>query len=212
MGGLRRLGNRRTRAPRSATPEVTALENRELLASFLNFGKPKPAPAFIPPPVVGVEVQPNTLFPPNGKYVPVTVLGTVSDPSKTPPTASFQVTDEYRRDQPRGPVQLHRVGKGKYWFRFNINLQAQRAEEYPAGRRYYVVVGAGNMGGFGGQTVAVQVPLSLRDRGQPPQKLVKGTKLPPVNPPARTQNTFFQNILQNPLNFLNGLSPGRKKK
>jgi len=64
------------------------------------------------PPAVSVLAEPSSLWPPNGKMVPVTVSGTITDSLSgvNPSTAAFRVLDEYGDIQPSGPVSL---GLGK---------------------------------------------------------------------------------------------------
>lgn len=52
--------------------------------------------------------NPNTLWPPNGKSVPVTVSGVINDTSSgvNASTAAYSVTDEYGEIQPSGPITL----------------------------------------------------------------------------------------------------------
>src|SRR3954451_15250170 len=84
-------------------------------------------------------LAPALLFPPNGRFVPVTVTGTVQEfnfaggrltqlaPSqiKTPPTTNIQVVDEYRRVEPHGRIALTPRAKD-YTFTFTTYLQASR--------------------------------------------------------------------------------------
>lgn len=182
----RRIATDIARQQRRRIPEVVTLEGRRLLSLS----------------VTALEVTPSVLWPPNGRFVPVTVTGkllqfeivTVNDKSKVivrslpgERRANFQVTDEYRRIEPHGPVHLVDDGDGKYSFAFTIKLQASRVTEYPAGRRYYITFGAMDRDGWANSpdhtTVAVQVPISLKDRGSPPQKVPKRTKPLPL-PPA----------------------------
>lgn len=142
-----------TRRHRQCRVEVTPLEGRCLMFAGAT-----------------ATVTPDVLFPPNGRFVPVTVTGQVIETNKRlTPTASFQVIDEYRRVEPSGPITLVRRPDGNYDYSFTIRLQARRATQYPAGRRYYIIVAASDSEGGTGPTVAVQVPRSLTDRGDPPQ-------------------------------------------
>jgi hypothetical protein len=158
---------RRAKPRRRVAPEVAPLEGR-LLQYFS----------------VTAAVTPSTLWPPNGLYDPVTVSGTfkeyaivgtgakahiVYEKLPGPKKAHFFVTDEYRRDEPEGPITLVDLGGGQYGFSFTVHLQAKRATEYVAGRRYYVTVEANDTeNGWGGQTYPVQVPTSLANRGPRP--------------------------------------------
>lgn len=156
----RRPAQAKTR--RRAMPELTALEERKLLYFS-----------------VAASAVPDTLWPPNDRYVPVTVSGTLREFAiegnkqvfkklPGPKKANFQVVDEYRQDEPAGPIALTDVGGGKYTFSFTTHLQARRSTEFAAGRRYYIIVGARDDDGWGGKVVTVQAPKSLKDRGPGP--------------------------------------------
>jgi hypothetical protein len=153
----------RTSRTRRVAPQLNSLEDRQLLY----FG-------------VTATAVPSTLWPPNSRYVPVAVSGTfreyalvngkqVFENLPGAKAANFQVVDEYHRDDPSGPLQMIDEGHGQYGFAFTINLQAERANEYIAGRRYYVLVAVKDSNGWAGKTVPVQVPHSLKDRGPGPQ-------------------------------------------
>lgn len=159
--GRRKAGPARVR-PRFA-PGVGALEGRSLLSFSMN----------------SLTAVPNTLWPPNGRYVPVVVSGTLQEFTVVgnkqvfkalngPKAANFFVVDEYQRDEPSAPIRLTDLGQGKFSFSFTINLQASRATEYAAGRRYYITVAAKDVDGWTGKTIPVQVPISLTNRGQGP--------------------------------------------
>lgn len=147
---------------RRAKPELTALEDRVL--QYFS---------------VDAAVVPSTLWPPNDRYVPVTVTGKLREFSIVnnkpvfqevggPKRAMFQVTDEYRRDEPSGPIQLEKQGGGVYTFSVTFHLQASRVEQFVAGRRYFINVAARDVDGWGAKQIAVQVPRTLQDRGPGP--------------------------------------------
>lgn len=182
----RRIATDIARRQRKRIPEVVPLEGRAMLSLT----------------VTALQVTPSVLWPPNGRYVPVTVTGkllqfeivTVNDKSKVvvgslpgKKRANFNVTDEYRRFEPQGPVRLVDNGGGKYSFAFTLKLPASRNTEFSAGRRYYITFGAMDHDGWANSpdhtTVAVQVPVDLEHRGAPPQKIPKRTKPLPL-PPA----------------------------
>ncbi|WP_422925002.1 hypothetical protein [Singulisphaera sp. PoT] len=161
--GLDPQGNKARRGRRRLEPQLAPLESRQLLYFS---------------PAVATAV-PSTLWPPNGGYVPVVVSGTfrefalVNDkPVFTllpgPKQASFNVVDEYHKDEPSGPIHLKNEGGGVFSYSFTINLQASRSEQFAAGRRYYINVAAKDNDGWSGKTLVVQVPLSLKDRGPGP--------------------------------------------
>jgi len=64
--------------------------------------------------------SPATLWPPNGKMVPVTITGTMTDPTSgvNLSTAAYAVTDEYGLVQPSGTVTLGPTGS----YSFTIQL------------------------------------------------------------------------------------------
>ena len=72
--------------------------------------------------MITVSATPETLWPPNGKMVPVTISGTITDAGSgvDASTAAYAVTDEYRQVQPTGSVPLRPDGK----YAFTIQLQA----------------------------------------------------------------------------------------
>src|SRR5581483_4740084 len=74
------------------------------------------------PPVITISETPSTIWPPNGKMVPVSVQGTITDTGSgvNASTARYAVVDEYGRVQPSGSITL--LAGGKYSFR--ILLQA----------------------------------------------------------------------------------------
>ncbi len=112
------------------------------------------------PPVVKVSANPSVLWPPNGRMVPVTVYGTLTDSGSgiDPRTAFFSVVDEYGRIQPRGRVTVSSGG-----YSFMIALQAWRKEEDKNGRLYTIKVSAkDNEGNLGSGSAVVSVP---HDRG-----------------------------------------------
>jgi probable HAF family extracellular repeat protein len=110
------------------------------------------------PPVITVSASPATLSPPNGRLVPVTVLGTITDESGgsgvQEGSAVYQVIDEYGQIQPSGSVTLL---DGKY--SFTVALQASRRGNDQDGRHYTIVVSARDMAGNLGRAMAtVTVP------------------------------------------------------
>lgn len=195
--GLRRRTAAETRAGsrRALRPVVSGLEDRTLQY----FG--------IQAHVVPLQGQPinNTLWPPSGKYVEVNLVGSMHEfaivKGKTvfeqlPGTkqALFTVTDEYRQDEPSGPLQLKDLGGGVYQFSTTFHLQARRATEFSAGRRYFVTVAAKDTDGWFSHEIAVQVPIGLHDRGQPPIPS-QPSKIPPKHakaskPPSTSQLPF----------------------
>ncbi len=95
-------------------------------------------------PVITISADPTTLWPPNGKMVPVTISGTMTDTSSRPPssvdasTATYAVTDEYSNIQPSGHITLGVNGS----YSFTIQLQASRNGNDTDGRQYTITVRA----------------------------------------------------------------------
>jgi len=97
------------------------------------------------PPVVSVSANPSSLWPPNGKMVPVTISGAITDSLSgvDPSTAAFAVVDEYGQVQPSGPVTLGAGGS----YSFTISLQASRNGNDKDGRHYTITVSAKDLAG-----------------------------------------------------------------
>jgi hypothetical protein len=115
------------------------------------------------PPVVTISASPATLWPPNGKAVPVTVSGTMTDNGGSEvnaESAAYVVMDEYGQVQPKGSVTL----KSNDSYSFTIALQASRNGNDQDGRHYTIVVSAkDNAGNPGFASTTVTVPY---DQGQ----------------------------------------------
>jgi hypothetical protein len=124
------------------------------------------------PSVIIASVTPSTLWPPNGKFVTVTVSGTATDSltGVNPSSLSFRVVDEYGMVQPSGPItdtveasQTAFGGDGMVQFTFQVQLQARRHGFDFDGRQYAIVVNAmDEAGNLGSTTAVVTVP---HDRG-----------------------------------------------
>ena len=113
------------------------------------------------PPAVTVSADPTMLWPPNGKMVPVTVLGAIPDACSAVnvSTAENSVIDEYGEIQPSRPVTLGAEGS----YSFAILLQASRSGSDKNGRTYTITVSAKDDAGrlASGSTV-VTVPQDYR--------------------------------------------------
>jgi len=108
------------------------------------------------PPVFISTVSPNRLWPPNGKFVTVTVNGVASDSLTgiNPSSLSFHVKDEYGLVQPSGPITNIVVsnptsfgGDGLVRFTFQVELQARRHGYDFDGRQYTIMVSAADEAG-----------------------------------------------------------------
>jgi hypothetical protein len=135
--------------------EVTLLEGRLLLHVFQG--------------VLGLNATaaPAVLVPPNGRYVPETVSGQVVADSPKVPVGFFTVTDEYRRDEPRGffvpqngvPFINNGTTDGTlYSFSVTFFLQAQRSTNVADGRHYDILVGVRTPQNVFSKTLPVIVP------------------------------------------------------
>jgi hypothetical protein len=114
------------------------------------------------PPVVTVSANPTTLWPPNGKMVPVTISGTITDTGSgvNAGTAAYAVTDEYGHVQPSGKITLGSGGS----YSVTVTLQASHAGSDNDGRQYTITVSAkDNAGNLGSASTVVTVP---HDQGQ----------------------------------------------
>ena len=107
----------------------------------------------VTPPAVSVSANPSSLWPPNGKMVPVTVSGTIKDSLSgvNPSTATFAVVDEYGMVQPSGPVNLGHGGS----YSFTVLLQASRNGNDKNGRQYTITVSARDLAGNLGSAAAI---------------------------------------------------------
>jgi hypothetical protein len=116
----------------------------------------------VTPPAITIAATPETLWPPNGKMVPVTIAGTITDAGSgvNASTATYAVTDEYGLVQPSGHITL--VSNGSY--SFTIQLQASRNGNDTDGRQYIITMSAQDLVGNKGSAAAgVIVP---HDQGQ----------------------------------------------
>jgi hypothetical protein len=113
-----------------------------------------------PPMITSVSVTPETLWPPNGKLVPVTLVATIMDTGSGVRTTSFAVEDEYGSIEPRGSLTLGTNGS----YTATFLLQASRKGNDNDGRLYTIAVRTfNNAGNEGSATTSVTVP---HDQGQ----------------------------------------------
>ena len=106
---------------------------------------------------VSVSASPSSIWPPNGKMVPVKVSGTIMDnlSGVNPSTAAFAVVDEYGSVHPSGPVTLGPGGR----YSFTVSLQASRNGNDTDGRQYMISVSAKDFAGNrGSAATTVSVP------------------------------------------------------
>ena len=108
-------------------------------------------------PSIVLNASLTSLWPPNGKLVPDTITGTITDAltGVDPATVTFAVTDEYGQVQPAGTVSLGADGR----FSFVIALEASRLGADRDGRRYAVAVSAADaVGHTRSASIIVVVP------------------------------------------------------
>jgi hypothetical protein len=109
------------------------------------------------PPVITLSAAPTVLWPPNGKTVPVTISGTITDIGSgvNANSAAYSVKDEYGEIQPTGAITLGPQGN----YSFTVLLQASRLGSDLDGRLYTITVQAkDNAGNGASKTSVVTVP------------------------------------------------------
>ena len=109
------------------------------------------------PPIISIAVSPATLWPPNGKFVPVRVSGTITDSGSgvNPNATIYSVRDEYGKVQPSGAIVLGPGGT----YSFTVLLQVSRLGRDIDGRYYTITIQANdNAGNIGLATQSVTVP------------------------------------------------------
>ena len=109
------------------------------------------------PPTIAISANPLTISPPNGKMIPVTVSGTITDTGSgvNLSSGSFAVSDEYGAVQPAGPLTINPDGT----YLFTVNLEASRKGSDKDGRQYTISVFAkDNAGNLGSSSIIVTVP------------------------------------------------------
>jgi hypothetical protein len=109
------------------------------------------------PPEIMVSATPETLWPPNGKLVPVTIGATITDAGSgvDQSTVTCEVADEYDGVQSCGEVTVGLEGS----YTFTIALEAARRGNDADGRHYTITISAqDNAGNEGIETTSVLVP------------------------------------------------------
>jgi hypothetical protein len=98
------------------------------------------------PPAISISANPSTLWPPNGKSVPVTVSGSITDSGSgvNPSTLACNVVDSYGLVQPSCSVGPLGAG-GAY--SFTVSLVASREGSDKNGRTYTISVSASDYAG-----------------------------------------------------------------
>ena len=133
--------------------------DRGLVGVLLNLG------ADSQPLAITVSASPGSLWPPNGKMVPVTVSGTILDTAAgAVVVAPYTVEDEYGRVQPAGSIVPGPSGE----YSFTVWLEASRVARDSDGRQYSISVSAtDNAGNTGWNRTLVVVP---REPGKRPPR------------------------------------------
>lgn len=132
---------------------LRALDNAGNISSLVSLA----VKVDLTPPAVSVFANPSSLWPPNGKMVPVTISGTITDSLSGVDTSSaaFAVVDEYGQVQPSGPISLGSGGS----YSFTVLLQASRNGNDKDGRKYTITVSAKDLAGnLGSAATIVTVP------------------------------------------------------
>jgi hypothetical protein len=107
------------------------------------------------PPSVSCFVTPNTLWPPNGSTVPITVSGQITAGTQASGTTTFLVTDSQSSAQQNGTVTPQSNGA----FSFTVPLVSSRAGNIQSGRQYTIAVTANDsIGNQGSCSAVVTVP------------------------------------------------------
>jgi len=109
------------------------------------------------PSVIALSATPKVLWPPNGKMLPVTISGTITDTGSgvNLSRAAYSVTDEYGKVQPTGAITLGAGGS----YSFTVLLQASRLGSDLDGRQYTITVRVSdNAGNAASQASVVTVP------------------------------------------------------
>ena len=157
----------RSRRARRAAVAVTPLEGRSLLSTL----------------TITESVSPRVLWPPNGRRVPVTVSGTVTDRGATLNPVQFNV-----HNSETGTTTHNRLvtlnGNGQY--SFIVDLQARRSGRDKAGRLYTInILASDSHGASGTDSAFVIVP---HDQGHPvlvpAGPFITTINSPPVAPPT----------------------------
>jgi hypothetical protein len=86
-----------------------------------------------------LQMDPPTLWPPNGKMIEVQVTGSASDLGSSLAAASFEVIDEYGESEPSIPDKTYDGEEQGSWV-FTIELPASRKGNDKDGRQFIIRV------------------------------------------------------------------------
>ena len=109
------------------------------------------------PPAITVATASKLIWPPNGRMVPVTISGTITDTGSgvNANSTSFTVNDQYGRICPHAAIILGPGGA----YSFNVLLEASRLGSDLNGRHYTITVSArDNAGNASSNSVTVTIP------------------------------------------------------
>jgi glycosidase len=132
---------------------LRALDNAGNISSLVS----QPVNIDLTPPAVNVSASPSSIWPPNGRMVPVIFSGIITDnlSGVDTSTAAFAVVDEYGNVNPNGPVTLGPGGN----YSFTVSLQASRNGNDLDGRQYRITVSAKDLAGnLGSAATTITVP------------------------------------------------------
>ena len=117
------------------------------------------------PPQISIAVNPDRLWPPHGKMVPVIVSGAVRDGTVAvnASTVTYAVIDEYGRIQPSGTVAIGVNGS----YTFTVSLEASRDGRDKDGRQYTIIVSAENNARLAPPQLWSRFPMILADIAHP---------------------------------------------
>jgi hypothetical protein len=137
------------RVKRQCRPHISRLEARTVMDAS----------------VLSIAANPATLWPSNGRLVPVRVTGDIADTDTPDVGATFRVIDEYGAVQPSGPVTLQDNGDGTFSYTFTVQLQARRLGQDRDGRQYTILVDAADGDTADDAATVVTVPHDQGRRG-----------------------------------------------
>ena len=107
------------------------------------------------PPSVSCSATPNSLWPPNGSTVPITISGQITAGTSTVGVTTFLITDSQSSTQQTGTVTAQSNGG----FSFSVPLMASRAGNIKESRQYKIAVTAADaIGNQGSCSALVVVP------------------------------------------------------
>jgi hypothetical protein len=133
---------------RDGRPDLAVAVGNNLMAILLNS-----SPCGSTAPIVTAAAAPTTLWPPNGRTIPVSLSGSIvaSGCSLNLTSARYVVQDEYGQVQPQGTIAIGDDGT----FSFNVQLLASRRGDDRNGRKYTITISAQTTAGAIGSAMAI---------------------------------------------------------